>query len=231
MNRMACIETTRHGSGGADKMCLDGVVDAPARLSRLFLVAILAAVLALTPAVAARASADLEAGKRVVADLGSEAVAAISNETLDKQQRADAFRTLLERGFDMERIARLVLGRHWHGADDAERDRYMSLFRESVVQTYVRQFDEYSGETIQVQGAREDGRYVLVDSVIRRPTSADVTVEWRMQESAGAYKVIDVKVEGVSMAINQRAEFDAIIQRQGGTLAALNDVLESRLNR
>ncbi|MCR9256322.1 MAG: ABC transporter substrate-binding protein [Alphaproteobacteria bacterium] len=193
-------------------------------------VALLTALFLVDPA-KAQASTDLDRAKQVVEDLGSDAIAAIGNGELSQEELADRFREILNRGFNMDRIARFVLGRHWRTAKPDEQERYLKLFREFVVRTYIGRFDQYSGEVIQVTGAREQGKYILVDSIIRRPTANDVTVEWRMQESEGAFKVIDVVVEGVSMGITQRADFDSIIQRQGGSLSALNDVLQDRLNQ
>jgi phospholipid transport system substrate-binding protein len=45
----------------------------------------------------------------------------------------------------------------------------------------------------------------------------------------GLFKITDVDVEGVSMALAQREEFASVIQRNGGTVAGLNQSLEQRL--
>ena len=37
----------------------------------------------------------------------------------------------------------------------------------------------------------------------------------------GQYKVIDIVVEGVSMALTQRSDFSSVIQRGGGQVSVL----------
>jgi phospholipid transport system substrate-binding protein len=50
----------------------------------------------------------------------------------------------------------------------------------------------------------------------------------RVRQSGGDYRVIDVAIEGVSMAITQRDDFSATIQRNGGRLSALIEALKSK---
>ncbi len=42
-----------------------------------------------------------------------------------------------------------------------------------------------------------------------------------MRKKDGRYRVVDVSVEGVSMAVTQRSEFSSVIQRGGGEVAVL----------
>ena len=49
-----------------------------------------------------------------------------------------------------------------------------------------------------------------------------MVVDWRLQQRDGAWRIVDVMVEGVSMMVTQRSEFTALIQREGGSVSALN---------
>ena len=53
-------------------------------------------------------------------------------------------------------------------------------------------------------------------------------IEWCVRGKPGNYKIIDVVVEGVSMAITQRSEFASVIQRGGGEFNSLLAQLRKR---
>jgi phospholipid transport system substrate-binding protein len=55
-------------------------------------------------------------------------------------------------------------------------------------------------------------------------------VDWRVRKADGRFKIVDVHVEGVSMALTEREEFGSVIQRKGG-VAGLNKALEEKFAR
>ena len=53
-------------------------------------------------------------------------------------------------------------------------------------------------------------------------------VDWLLTSQNGAYKISDVIVEGVSMAVTQRSEFASVIQRNGGQVEGLITALRQK---
>jgi phospholipid transport system substrate-binding protein len=72
-----------------------------------------------------------------------------------------------------------------------------------------------------VNGNRTDPAGVMVSSQIIRPQGPSIEVDWRLAVSEGRYRISDVSIDGVSMALTRRSEFAAIIQRNGGGVAGL----------
>ena len=198
------------------------------RRLRLFLPAlILAFALALTGARAA--STDPTA---LIQDLVRQALQTLTDKQATEEIRQDKFRALLKADFDMPRIARFVLGRYWNVASEPERQEFDKLFEQWVVRTYSTQFKDYSGEQVQVTGARaESDTSTLVASEIIRPNgAAPVKVDWRVRkEDDGGYKIVDVNVDGVSMALTEREQISAVADRNGGSVGDLNKTLEKKL--
>jgi phospholipid transport system substrate-binding protein len=162
--------------------------------------------------------------------LMADALVVIKDQTLSDQDREARFEALLERGFDMPRIARYVLGRYWTTASDNERQAFAQLFQRWVVQTYASRFKGYSGEQVKVIGERPENDGTVVTTEITSPSGAPpVKLDWRVGHQSGAYRILDVDVEGVSMALTEREEIDSVIQRSGGTVASLNRVFAERL--
>jgi phospholipid transport system substrate-binding protein len=169
---------------------------------------------------AARAQTD---PGRFVVDLAQRAIDGLSAPGQTDAERVTRFRALFEEGFDVPLIARFVLGRYWRTASEAQRAEYVTLFDELVAQTYARRFGEFPGARISVLSVtrpNEDGdQIVAVDGAM--PGKPPVRLDVRVRPKDGKPKIIDVAIEGVSMAITQRDEFAAVIQRGGGEVEAL----------
>ncbi len=173
---------------------------------------------------AAASSAQVDEASRFLDELASRALAVLRRSEGDALAREPAFRDLLSEGFDVPFIGRFALGRHWRGATPEQRARYQTLFSDFLVKTYTRRLSDYSGESFRVLGAAPAGKKdVMVRTRIDRPGGPSIKVGWRVRAVAGTHKIIDVSVEGVSMAMTQRAEFASVVRRNGidGLLQAL----------
>ncbi len=139
------------------------------------------------------------------------------------EERMARFRQILLETFDLKTIARFTLGRYWRVASKKQRDDYVGLFEEFIVQAYSHRFKDLSGQTFEVKRSQElNARDRLVLSEIKiRQGKPPVRVNWRVRLRDNAYRVIDVVVEGVSMSVTQRDEFAAVIQRSGGKVEGL----------
>ena len=61
---------------------------------------------------------------------------------------------------------------------------------------------------------------------IDRPAGPPIMADWRVRIIDKQYRIIDVSVEGVSMAVTQRSEFNAVIQNSG--IEGLMEALRAR---
>jgi len=162
------------------------------------------------------------AAENFVGKLADQGISFLSDKNISEAKQKAEFRKLLNRNFDMTTIARFSLGRHWRSATKAQRDEYMKLFKAMIVDVYSSRFKDYQGQKISIVGSREEGkRDILVHSVLKQDSGPDVKVDWRVRNRDGRYKVIDVIVEGVSMAVTQRSDFSSVVQRGGGKMEAL----------
>lgn len=198
------------------------------RFAALFAVLALAVPLLCGPARAMQAS-DPSA---LVNQLVGQAIGIIANKQMPTQDREEKFRDLLQTGFDIPRISRFVLGRYWTGATDQQRQEFTQLFQDWIVRTYSARFNDYSGETIQVTGTRpeSDTTTVVLSQFISPSGAPPAKVEWHVRKNgANDYDIVDVSVEGVSMALTQRDEIAAVADRSGGSVDGLNQALQQKV--
>jgi phospholipid transport system substrate-binding protein len=179
----------------------------------------------LVPAIPAAAAADPAAmisnlGKRALEVLGKDATQA---------QRVARFRELLREEFDVPGIGRFVLGRYWNQASEEQRAEFVKLFEDYIAMAYATRLAEYTGETFKVTGSRPEADGAIVSSQILRPAgAAPVKVDWRLTGRDGNYKISDVSVDGISMAVTQRSEFASVIQHNGGQVQGLIAMLRQK---
>ncbi len=164
-----------------------------------------------------------------VRGFSDQAIAMLSDESLDQEARIEGFRQLLTSGFHLELIGRFVLGRHWRRASEAERAEFAQLFEDYLVASYAQKLSEYGGEKLVVQGVRPKGKSgAVVTSRVVPPEGAPIQVEWRLRRDGEGWRVIDVVIEGVSMAVTHRSEFSSVIASRGGKIDGLLDALRSQ---
>lgn len=167
----------------------------------------------------------------LVNDLVAQALATLQNKQLSDTEREQKFRALLEADFDIPRISRFVLGRYWNSASPAERQTFGQLFERWIVRIYAGRFKEYSGETVKVTGSRAESESssIVSTDIIQADGAPSVKVDWRVRHDENDFKIVDVNVEGVSLALTQREEFASVVGRNGGTVSGLNKTLEDKL--
>jgi phospholipid transport system substrate-binding protein len=164
-----------------------------------------------------------------IEQLASQAIKVLSSPEGSLKEREDKFRTLLRDDFAMNDIGRFVVGPYWRRMNPEQRNEYLKLFSEWILKTYSIRLGGYSGEQFQVLNTTPAGqRDVLVKTRINKTGGNSFNASWRVRKIDGGYKIIDIYVEGVSMAITQRSEFESILQRQGidGLLSMLKDKVQ-----
>jgi phospholipid transport system substrate-binding protein len=162
-----------------------------------------------------------EGAKNFIASMGDRGINFLGNTSMTEEAKKAEFRDLLNDSFDMNTIARFSLGTYWRSATPAQQKEYMKLFNDMIVKVYARRFSDYKGQKFEVRSTRAEGKDFMVTSFIVPVDTPPVQVDWRVRNKNGAFKVVDIMVEGVSMAQTQRADFASVIQRGGGNIDVL----------
>jgi phospholipid transport system substrate-binding protein len=149
--------------------------------------------------------------------------------TATPAQRLVRFRELLRDDFDVPGIGQFVLGRYWRTATPQQQQEFLRLFLEYVARAYSARLSEYAGEPFHAVSARPNGDQTVVISEIIQPNGKRVQVDWYLIDRAGALKVSDVYVSGVSMKVTQRDEFASVIQQGGGQIEFLLGKLRQKI--
>lgn len=191
-----------------------------ALLGRIAASVLLAAFVAF--AAAGAAAGDSPAAEGFVRDVGQQ-VLAIRQAYRDRPEEIRRLKAIIRTNLHLDIIGRFALGRHYETAPPDQRKEYQQLLTEWMTTTYAHWMS--GGKFgLEIVGSKSiDSLDSVVWTVIHRDIWPDVTIGWRVRETEGKMKVVDIIVNGISRAAFYRDEFGSVIRRQGlgGLLNAL----------
>jgi phospholipid transport system substrate-binding protein len=120
--------------------------------------------------------------------------------------------------FNFTRMSRMVLGRAWMKASDEQKDRFQTEFRNLLVRTYSSALSKYRNQTIEYKPLRTavGDTEVVVRTQIVQPGGPPIPIDYSLEKTDSAWKVYDVKIEGISMVTNYKGQFSADLKQGGG---------------
>jgi phospholipid transport system substrate-binding protein len=142
-------------------------------------------------------------------------VVKVLQQNLPREQAGQQLNAIWLEAFDVEGIGRAVLGKNWKKATDEQRAAYMELFPKYVAKLYAIQFSDYAGETFAVKGSKATADGAIVNAAIERPNGEPIKLAFVVQNGGQDLKITDVKVEGVSLLVTKRSEFDSVVAQKG----------------
>jgi len=189
------------------------------------------AVLVMTVVVigaAAPAQAGGSAGQWV-SDLGTRVVKVLESTGDQPEQRKDALEQIFVESFDVEFVAKFVVGRFWRKASAEERAEFMTVLPDYVATVYAALFAGYEGDGFKVTKESNSNNGTYIQGLILQSDGPDVEAAFTISKPSGDYLIKDASVEGISLLVTKRSEFGSVLAREGmdGLIARMRKVLRS----
>lgn len=135
--------------------------------------------------------------------------------------RAAAIGPVVDRSFDLPLMTRLAVGPSWTTIAPADQQALVAAFRRMTVNSYAVNFDGFSGQSFTVTPQVETrGGDKLVRTTLNDPKGAPVPISYRLRQSGGGWRIIDVFYRSVSQLATRRSDFADVLGR-GGAKALL----------
>lgn len=135
--------------------------------------------------------------------------------TQTTEELAAALRPVLDKHFQFETTTRLAVGPGWRQFTPEERTRTTELFADLVIKTYTRRLTGDARPAIAYLAGTDLGKGKLELPTTITYQGQVYSVVYRMSEDAGAWRIYDVIIEGVSMVANYRGQFAALYNKGG----------------
>ena len=170
-----------------------------------------------SPVIPLRSAQAADSPPEVVRKLTEAVIAVLQRNNLSADARLTTIRDIIYDYADFATISRLVLARNWSELNTIQKEQFIEEFKKYLSISYGRNVESYSHEQVLIVGDRDEGRGDWsVQTKTRRPQpGGDVLVEYRLRQSNGEWKVIDLLIERVSLVSNYRSQFQAIMANGG----------------
>ncbi|MCS3902328.1 phospholipid transport system substrate-binding protein [Methylohalomonas lacus] len=180
--------------------------------------------------ISASAHAESTASDRVAAFHAELKATMQAGPELGYRGRYDKLQPLIRETFDLPVIARVVLGQHWRELDDDQQQQFIDVFTRLTVATYAARFNSYDGETFAHLGSKAlNSNRQVVKTEMQPADDEPVRFDYLLQQRDDRWHIVSVTAEGVNDLSLKRAEYTAIIEKDGfaALLATLQDKIDS----
>jgi phospholipid transport system substrate-binding protein len=136
---------------------------------------------------------------------------------------------VVERTFDIPTMTRIAVGADWPSIAPAKQQALIDAFGRLTTAGYAHNFSGWSGERFQLDpNVITRGPDKLVQTQIVPASGAPTAIGYRMRQSGGTWKVIDVLYGAISQLTTRRSDFASTLDHGGpdALLAHLNALVD-----
>jgi phospholipid transport system substrate-binding protein len=132
------------------------------------------------------------------------------------QGRARVIGPAVEQAFDLPTMVRFAVGPEWAKMDAGDQAALQKAFSRFTIANYAKNFDNYNGQKLELDG---DVQTRGVDKLVKTKLTgggSNVSLAYRMRETGGTWKIIDVYYNGsISQLTTQRSDFASTLSSGG----------------
>jgi phospholipid transport system substrate-binding protein len=180
----------------------------------------IAKTLATQPTTAATQVSAAGTPRQAMEETISEVLGLLKDKSLSRIQRAEGLDAILRRRMDFATLSRLMLGRNWDELNETQQKAFIEELSQHLMGVYLPMTDGYSGQKVQVTEERPEpnGDHTVqaaINDVRGGAVNQVATLACRMRRGEEGWKAIDMRVEGISVAVLFRAQFRPVMVRDG----------------
>ncbi len=178
----------------------------------------------------ANAAVDAAKAEEFVQKVTKEGIEDIINANVSQTVKDERFEKLFNNALDLNFIGQFVLGRYWRTATAEQKKEFISAYRELNIKTWSQRFDEFKGKNFIFKGTTpsNSANQVFVNSVVPMDQGEPAKVVWRVKQTGDKFKIVDIIIENVSLAITARNEYTAYIKTAPG---GIDDLIKDLQNK
>ena len=135
----------------------------------------------------------------------------------DKQRALQVAEEKVLPHIDFQEATRLAVGRAWAQATPEQKKKLVDEFRRMLVRIYSNAISPYQGQTIKVAPVRmkPGDTEVTVHNTFIRSGGKGIPFDYSMRKTEQGWKIYDIVVEGISLVLTYRSEFDSVVKQEG----------------
>ncbi len=153
-----------------------------------------------------------------------DSAAKVLDQNLSQDLKISKLKVIALKTVDINGIGFYSLGKYRKNMSDQKKNEYLNVFTKYFLKTFSSRLAQYSDPKIEVKSQKKlNDKYTMVSSVlIATDDKPEVKIDWRVvTKDPDNPLIIDLIIEGVSLAKVQKEEFSSIIQSNDGDINAL----------
>jgi phospholipid transport system substrate-binding protein len=146
------------------------------------------------------------------------------NKRLSKEEKMEQLKIIAKKTVDIKGIGNYSLGAYRKDLSDQQKDEYFDIFEQYFLISFSSRLAKYTDPKIRVDSQKKlNDKYTMVSSTLLATSEKpEIKIDWRVvTKNPDNPLIIDVIIEGVSLAKVQREEFNSIIHSNDGDINAL----------
>ena len=181
----------------------------------------------------ARADIDASKAEDFIKNVTKEGIEELINSNASDEEKKARFTKLFNEDLDLDFIGKFVLGRYWRTATTKQRNDFIDVYRKLNIQTWSARFNEFKGKNFEFLGTEKANSkandQVYVNTQVPMPEGEPAAVKWRVKETNGKMRIVDIIIENVSLAITSQKEYTSYIQKSPDGIDGLIKDLKAKL--
>jgi len=138
----------------------------------------------------------------------------LQNKDISEQAKADEIDRIIAPVFDLSLMAKLTLGeKYWPKLNEHQREEFTRLFVDKLKTSYRESISLYNNEVASFKPPVEARKGTIWIPMELVSDARKVELLYKLRKIDGHWKIYDVEIEGVSVLLAFRAQFDDILSR------------------
>lgn len=155
-------------------------------------------------------------------------VSILQKKDIDQKDKEKRISKIVTPIFDFSLMAKLVLGRkHWPKFTPPQREKFTRLFTERLKKSYREKITLYKDEVVLFKPKVQKKKTTYIPMELRYEDKK-VAILYKLRKVAKRWKIYDVEIQGVSILLTYRSQFDEILRH--GTVEDLLSRLQKPQN-
>lgn len=179
----------------------------------------------------ADAAIDGAKAENFIKKVTTQGIEQLVNANISQSERDTRFTKLFNQDLDLDFIGKFVLGRYWRTATEQQRTEFINVYRKLNIQTWSERFTEFKGKHFEFLGTEKSKSpdQIFVATQVPMQEGAPASVKWRVKETNGNMRIVDIIIENVSLAQTARSEYTSYIQKSPDGIEGLIRDLKTKL--
>lgn len=181
--------------------------------------------------VEANAAVNAANAESFIKKITQQGIEELINSNVSAAEKKARFTKLFNDDLDLDFIGKFVLGRYWKTSTPKQRTDFIDVYRKLNIQTWSERFNEFKGKHFEFLGTEnsKSADQIFVNTQVPMQEGAPASVKWRVKETNGRLRVVDIIIENVSLAQTARSEYTAYIKKSPNGIDGLIKDLQNKI--